>query len=185
MVNADFMSQLDQGRGGSRFGAWGSAPDPSENGSPVLCRVEHTRRGVIGQGRPPGLVNTATVETQIPDGQPGKLTGCDNAETVLHMSLTQLPAQATQLGLYLYSQILLTTSPRGRGLVPTTAASSSDGCSGLSVIAAPCHLTSNGVRGTGSVAAADRAFSCSAAHSMQPGAHTVLTGGGLRRSSSS
>ena len=52
MVNADFMSQLGQGRGGSRFGAWGSAPDPSENGSPVLCRVEHTRRGVIGQGRP-------------------------------------------------------------------------------------------------------------------------------------
>jgi hypothetical protein len=55
----------------------------------------------------------------------------------------------------------------------------------VSVIAAPCHSTSNGVRGTGSVALADRAFSCSAAHSMQPGAHTVLTGGGLRRSSSS
>src|ERR1700720_4256670 len=31
----------------------------------------------------------------------------------------------------MYSQILLTTSPRGRGLVPTTAASSSDGCSGF------------------------------------------------------
>jgi hypothetical protein len=52
MVNADFMSQLGQGRGGSRFGAWGSAPDPSENGGPVLYRVEHTRRGAIGQGRP-------------------------------------------------------------------------------------------------------------------------------------
>src|SRR5438270_13973056 len=31
----------------------------------------------------------------------------------------------------MYSQILLTTSPRGRGLVHTTAASSSDGCSGF------------------------------------------------------
>ena len=75
MVNADFMSQLGQGRGGSRFGAWGSAPDPSENGGPVLYRVEHTRRGAIGQGRPPDLVNTATVETEISHGQPGKLTG--------------------------------------------------------------------------------------------------------------
>jgi hypothetical protein len=53
MANADLMSQLGQGRGGSHFGAWGSAPDPWENGGPVLCRVEHTRRGVIGQGRPP------------------------------------------------------------------------------------------------------------------------------------
>src|SRR5882757_9229808 len=31
----------------------------------------------------------------------------------------------------IYFQILLTTSPRGRGLGPTTAASSSDGCSGF------------------------------------------------------
>src|SRR5947207_15956986 len=31
----------------------------------------------------------------------------------------------------IYSQILLTTSPRERGFVPTTAASSSDGCSGF------------------------------------------------------
>jgi len=39
---------------------------------------------------------------------------------------------------------------------------------------------SGGVCGTGSGAAADRAFSCSAAHSIEPGAHTIFTSG-LRR----
>ena len=48
-----------------------------------------------------------------------------------------------------------------------------------SSVGVPCHSTSGGVRGTGSGAAVDRAFSCSASHSMQPGANTDLAGGGL------
>jgi len=66
----------------------GSVPDPTENGGPVLYRVEHTHRGVIGQGRPPDLVNTATVKTEISHGQPRKLTGYNNATATLHNSLT-------------------------------------------------------------------------------------------------
>ena len=42
------------------------------------------------------------------------------------------------------------------------------------VTAALRNAISGGVRGTGSGAAVDRAFSCSACHSMEPGAHTVL-----------
>src|SRR5205085_9974319 len=49
----------------------------------------------------------------------------------------------------------------------------------VSSVGEPCHGTSGGVRGTGSAAAVDRAFSCSASHSMQPGAYAVFTGGGL------
>ena len=48
-----------------------------------------------------------------------------------------------------------------------------------SSVGEPCHATSGGVRGTGLGSAVDRAFSCTASHSMQPGAYTVFTGGGL------
>jgi len=46
------------------------------------------------------------------------------------------------------------------------------------------HSTSR-AWGTGSGGPGDRAFCRSAAHSTEPGAHTVLTGGGLRHCSSS
>jgi NAD(P)-dependent dehydrogenase (short-subunit alcohol dehydrogenase family) len=54
-----------------------------------------------------------------------------------------------------------------------------------SSVGAPCHSVSGEECGTGADAAFDRAFSCSANHSMEPGANTVLMGGGLRRRSSS
>ena len=88
MVNAGVMSQLDQGRGGSRFGAWDPSLTPRRTVALCSIDVEHTHRGVIGQGRPPDLVNTATVKTEISHGQPRKLTGYNNATATLHNSLT-------------------------------------------------------------------------------------------------
>ena len=52
-----------------------------------------------------------------------------------------------------------------------------------SSVAALRHSISGGVRGTGAGSAVDLALSCSACHSMEPRANTVLEGCGLRCSS--
>src|SRR5438874_3946785 len=73
MVNADFMSQLSQGRGGSRFGAW----DPPLTPRRVIALCSKSRAHASRRDRarpPPDLVNASTVDTQLVDGQPGKLT---------------------------------------------------------------------------------------------------------------